>query len=267
MSDHNNIKNDDQKFDVSVIIITKNEEGRIRDCIKSVEWAKEIIVVDDESTDETKAICSELGAKVYERRMDVEGAHRNYSYGLATCAWVLSLDADERVSDELAKEIKDITINGSAMNGYGIPRKNYIGEYWVQHGGMYPSRQLKFFKRGVFTYEAEGEVHPRAIMHDPRGELNGDIIHYTYRDFSDCIAKLDRHTDLEAKKWFREKRKVGILNILRKTVDRFAKSYFKKKGHKDGVIGLFMAVNSGMYQFLSYIKYREMVEGPAKVPA
>ena len=95
-------------------------------------------------------------------------------------------------------------------------------------------------------------------MPDPRGALKNDILHYTYRDFSDAIAKLDRQTDLEAKKWFREKRKVGVLSVLRKMIDRFCRSYFSKKGHKDGVVGLFLAVNAGMYQFLSFAKYWEM---------
>jgi len=198
------------KCDLSVVIITKNEESRIGECLDSVAWANEVIVVDDESTDGTLEICRAKNARCVTRKMDSEGRHRNIAYGLATQNWVLSLDADERVTPELAGEIQEVIRNGTECNGFAIPRKNFMGDTWVRHGGMYPSKQLKLFRRGVFKYEEEAEVHPRAIMEDPRGELKNDLVHYTYRDFSDAVAKLDRQTDLEARKWFREKRKVGI---------------------------------------------------------
>ena len=133
-----------------------------------------------------------------------------------------------------------------------------MGKVWVRYGGMYPSAQLRFFKKKEFRYDEKAEVHPQAYMKDPRGNLKSDILHYTYRDFTDAVAKLDRQTDLEAKKWFREKRKVGIFSTIRKMLDRFFKAYVSKQGYRDGVIGLFLAVNSGMYQFLSYAKYWEM---------
>jgi glycosyltransferase involved in cell wall biosynthesis len=256
----------DPKAPLSVVIITKNESTRIRECIQSVLWADDIVVVDDESTDDTAAIARELGARVEVRRMDNEGRHRNAAYAMAKNEWVFSLDADERVTPELEAEIRQILIAGTPCNGFGVPRKNYVGKYWARWGGMYPSRQLKFFRRDAFKYEEEAEVHPRAIMHDPRGELKSDLIHYTYRDFSDIIAKLDRQTDLEARKWFRENRKVGLPITMYKMVDRFWKSYVTKKGHKDGVVGLFLSVNSGMYQFLTYLKVREMRLGTARVP-
>ena len=133
-----------------------------------------------------------------------------------------------------------------------------MGQVWVRYGGMYPSAQLRLFHRDKFKYDELAEVHPQAYMKDPRGALKSDVLHYTYRNFTDAIAKLDRQTDLEARKWFRENRKVGTFSIIRKTIDRFWRSYFNKKGYKDGVIGLFLAVNSGMYQFLSFAKYWEM---------
>ena len=247
------------KTALSVVVITKNEASRLRACLESVaSWAEEIIVVDDESTDETVSIAGEFTPKVFRRRMDIEGKHRNFAYDLATQGWVLSLDADERVTPELREEITQLLASEPDCNGYTIPRKNFVGSVWVRYGGMYPSAQLRLFKKGEFRYDEQAEVHPQAYMKDPRGALKNDILHYTYRDFTDAIAKLDRQTDLEAKKWFREKRKVGIFSTVRKTIDRFWRAYFLKHGHKDGVIGLFLAVNSGMYQFLSFAKYWEM---------
>ncbi len=247
-----------EKIPLSVVVITKNESNRIADCLKSVDWAKEIIVLDDFSKDNTVEIARRFTDRVYQRTMDIEGRHRNYAYSLATFEWVLSLDADERVTPELRDEIIALFRDGPSCNGYTIPRKNFMGDIWVRYGGMYPSAQLRLFRKGEFRYDEQAEVHPQAYMKDPRGALKNDILHYTYRDFTDAIAKLDRQTDLEAKKWFRERRRVGVLGTLRKMVDRFCRVYFSKQGHKDGVIGLFLAVNSGMYQFLSFAKYWEM---------
>ena len=251
------------KIALSVVVITKNEGGRLADCLKSVDWADEVIVVDDKSTDDTVAVAKAHGAKVFERAMDIEGKHRNYAYGLAGHDWVFSLDADERVTPELRQEIIETLKNNPSCNGYAVPRRNLMGNVWVKHGGMYPSAQLRLFKKNEFKYDEQAEVHPQAYMKDPRGTLKSDILHYTYRDFTDAIAKMDRQTDLEARKWFRENRKVGTFSIIRKTVDRFWRAYISKKGYKDGVIGLFLAVNSGMYQFLSYAKHWELKRNQA----
>jgi len=243
---------------LSVVVITKNEADRIRECLESVRWAAEIIVLDDCSTDGTVESARQFTERVFQRKMDSEGKHRNYAYSLASYEWVLSLDADERATPELRDEIAALLKGGPACNGYTIPRRNFMGKVWVRYGGMYPSAQLRLFRKDKFKYDEEAEVHPQAYMPDPRGALKSDILHYTYRDFTDAIAKLDRQTDLEAKKWFREKRKIGILGTSRKMIDRFWRSYFSKQGYKDGVIGLFLAVNSGMYQFLSFAKYWEL---------
>jgi len=254
-----------EKISLSVVVITKNESERIADCLKSVTWAKEIIVLDDFSTDNTVEIARQYTDKVSQRAMDIEGKHRNYAYALASQDWILSLDADERVTPKLRDEIIDLLKKNPPENGFTIPRKNFMGKVWMRYGGQYPSAQLRLFKKGKFKYDELAEVHPEAYMQDPRGELKNDILHFTYRDFTDAISKLDRQTDLEAKKWFREKRKVGVLGTVRKMIDRFCRAYFKKEGHKDGVIGLFMAVNAGMYQFLSFAKCWEMKNRKSEV--
>lgn len=243
---------------LTAVVITKNEATRIRECLESLRWCDELIVVDDNSTDDTVKIAHEFTPKVFERRMDIEGKHRNWAYAQSSNEWVLSIDADERVTPELRDEIKALMAGEPSCNGYAIPRKNHLGKVWVRYGGMYPSAQLRLFRKQEFKYDELAEVHPQAYMKDPRGNLKNDILHFTYRDFTDAIAKLDRQTDLEAQKWFREKRKVGAFGTVRKMVDRFWRAYVKKEGHKDGVIGLFLAVNSGMYQFLSFAKYWEL---------
>jgi len=253
----------EKKVPVSVVVITKNEEKNIEECLKTVTWADEIVLLDDCSTDRTVEIAKKFTDCISERKMDVEGKHRNYAYSLASNEWVFSLDADERVTPELASEITMLLSSpekAGEYNGYTMPRRNYIGDCWLKHGGWYPSAQLKFFRRDEFRYE-ESEVHPRAFMEGPTGRLSGDLIHYSYRDFADFLGKLNNQTDREAAKWVKDKRKIGLFKSLRKTVDRFIKSYIIKKGYKDGFMGFMAAYFNSLYQLISYAKYREQIRG------
>lgn len=253
-----------EKAPVSVVVITKNEERNIVDCLESAKWADEIVVLDDCSTDKTVELAKKYTDKVYQRKMDIEGRHRNYAYSLAKNKWVLSVDADERITSELAQEIKEVLKNGTDCNGFTIPIKTYIGDYWVRYGGWYPGAKLRFFKKDAFKYE-EVEVHPRAFMEDPRGCLKSDLLHYSFKDFSDFLRKLDNLTTLEAIKWYKTNKKVGLGKALWRTFDRFWRSYFSKKGRKDGLIGFMFAVFAGLYQILSYAKYWELKNGKTTI--
>ncbi len=246
----------DNKVPVSVVVITKNEEGRIRECLESVKWADEIVVLDDNSSDRTREVVKEFTDKIYQKEMTNEGAHRNYAYSLASNEWVLSLDADERITPELKEEIITTLAKGTDCNGFGIPRKNFIGDFWLEHGGWYPSAQLRLFKRDEFKYE-EVDVHPRAFMKDPRGELKNPLLHYSYRDITDFTAKLNNQTSREAEKWAESPKGMPFSRAVRRTIDRFLRAYHKKNGKKDGMYGFIMAVMGGMYQVLSYAHYWE----------
>ncbi len=246
-----------EKVPLSVVILTKNDEGRIARTLESVTWAGEIIVVDDESRDATRQIASRYTDRVFVRKMDIEGVHRNWAYAKASHQWVLSLDSDEVVTPELKAEITAVLQGDLAENGFTIPRRNYIGEYWVRHGGWYPSPQLRLFRKDKFRYE-EVAVHPRAFMDDPCGHLHSDMVHYSYRNFEDFWAKLNNQTTREAQKWFDQRKPMRLARFLWRTYDRFMRSYVGRHGYRDGFIGFIVAFNAGLYQFMSYLKYREM---------
>ncbi len=248
------------KVPLSVVILTKNEADRIHDCIHSVRWADEVLVVDDESSDDTPGIAAALGARVLHRRMDVEGRHRNWAAAQANHDWVLSLDADERVTPELAQEIAGLFQQEPSYHLYAVPRRNYLGSRWIQHGGWYPSEQVKLFRRSVFRWE-ETTVHPRAFAEAACGRLAHHLLHYSYRDLSDFVAKLDRQTTLEAEKWIADRRRVTLGKGLWRGGDRFFRSYVRKRGYLDGHWGFIAAVMAGMYQFLSFWKYWERQRG------
>lgn len=251
---------DIEKTPLSVVIIAKNEEKRLGDCIQSVAWAKEVIVIDDDSTDKTVELAQGLGAKVIRRTMDIEGRQRNFSFDQATQPWILTIDADERVTPGLGEEIARETAKHAAdetVTGFAVPIKTFIGTRWIKGAGYYPARKTRLFKKGRFRYE-EALVHPRALYEGKILELNGDILHYSCENLGQFISKFNRETSLEAEKWILDKRKVSLAKALRKTFDRFLKNYFLKGGMRDGLMGYVMSLFHGLYQLISYAKYREM---------
>ena len=250
----------DTPIRLSVVSLTKNEAGRIRECIESVRWAEEVLVIDDESTDDTVAIARSLGARVLLRRMDIEGRHRNWAYAQAKHEWILSLDADEQVTPALAQEVRELLTNSAAFDVYAIPRRNFIGQRWIRHGGWYPSPQVKLFKRSIFRWE-ETTVHPRAISNRPAGSLRGDLLHFSYRDLTDFVEKLNRHTTLEAEKWLRDGRRMSLGKAVWRAIDRWWRTYIAKRGFRDGFWGWVVAVMAGMYQLIAWAKSTEVERG------
>jgi glycosyltransferase involved in cell wall biosynthesis len=253
---------------LSVVIITKNEADQIADCITSVkDHADEIIVVDDYSSDDTAAIAEGLGAQVHKRKMDIEGKHRNWAYSRAGNDWVFSVDADERPTPELMAEIKE-TIQNTEHVCFDMPFRTYIGDYWIRGGGWYPAPKVKLFRKSKFRYE-EVEVHPRIITDGSGGHLKNDVIHYSYRDWADYLAKTNSQTTYEARKWYnlsledpkKAAYKMNFIHALWRTLDRFVRTFIAKQGWRDGFIGFMVAYYSSIYQMISYAKYRELKRG------
>lgn len=256
----------EEKIPLSVVTLTKNSQEAIEDCLKSVfGWAQEIIIVDDMSIDRTLEIVKKYTDKIFIRKWIIEGAHRNFAYSKASHDYILSLDSDERVTPELKEEITKIFKEGLRYDGYNIPHRNFLGNYWIRYGGWYPNAKLKLFRKDKFRYEEEAEYHPRAFLEGKTYTLKADIIHYAYKDFKNLFSKLNHQTDFEAKKWIRDKRKMNFHICIGKIISRFIKFYFVKKGYKDGFIGFVMALASGVYQFMTYTKYWEMRNSLARL--
>lgn len=255
------------KVPLSVVIIAKNEARRLKECLESVwGWAGEIILVDDESTDATREIAAAYADKILVRKMIVEGEHRNWAYAQAKFEWVLSLDADERVTPRLKQEIEEtLAQKYTDVSAYTIPRKNFLGNYWLRWAGQYPSPQLKLFRKDKFRWE-EVEVHPRAFLNGQCRHLKAPLLHYTYDDFGDFLGKLNRQTTLEAKKWIevykvnpkKANYKMNFPHALWRYIDRFIRNYIVKRGFRDGFIGFMVSFFSSLYQIISYAKYWEM---------
>jgi glycosyltransferase involved in cell wall biosynthesis len=248
----------EEKIPLSVVILTKNSQEMVEDCLKSVfGWVEEIIVVDDMSIDRTKEIVKKYTDKIFIKKWIKEGVQRNFAYSQAKNTWVLTLDPDERVTLELKKELEEIfTNNNIEFSGFSVSMKTYLGEHWIRWGGWYVAK-LKIFRKDKFRYE-EAEIHPRAFLEGKEGRLKADIIHLNYQDFSQYIEKTNIQSTLEAKKWLRDKRKMNFFIASLRTVDRFVRMFFRKKGYRDGFLGFMVAYISGLYQILSYAKYWEL---------
>jgi glycosyltransferase involved in cell wall biosynthesis len=241
---------------VSVAIITKNEEDNIGDCLESVKWADEIIVVDSGSDDGTADICERYGVRLYTEPWKGFSAQKNSAIEKATNDWILSLDADERVTPELRKEITALCENETAKNGYFIARKNFFLGRWIRHCGWYPNYTLRLIKRGKGSF-GEREVHESLSVRGDTGYLNHPMEHYTYKTISDYLKRLDRYSTLAARELQKEKKRYGIHHIVFRPLYTFLHMYFIRLGFLDGYFGFMLSILYSFYTFSKYIKLRE----------
>jgi len=240
---------------LSIVIVTRNEEARIRPCLESVAWADEIIVVDSLSEDGTTAICAEFTSRIHSRPWPGYASQKNFGIDQATADWILILDADERVSPALAEEIRTLLDGHAAHPIYQIPRKNHLGTQWLAHGGLYPDFTTRLFRRGQARY-GEQEIHETLDFTGSRGKLKGTLVHLTYRDFASYLSKVNQYTTLEAEVKARKGFRVRWWHLL-EPVPRFFKYYLRKAGYRDGFMGLASAVLLAFYPFFIYIKVLE----------
>jgi glycosyltransferase involved in cell wall biosynthesis len=240
---------------ISAVVITQNEQENVIDCLRSLEFVNEIVVVDNCSSDRTLELAAGFTDKVFSQ--PISGFHdaKNFGIAKATGDWILSIDSDERVTAELAKEIRQAAESGSQEVGFFMPRKNFLGVKWLKHGGQYPDFQLRLFRKGKGKF-ASVSVHERVEVEGNVGRLENALLHYTYRDLSDFLRKIDRYTTLEAEQ-AGDVRGVSAFDLVRLPARKFVSTYFLKKGYRDGVLG--MAV-SGLTAFYVFVKLAKVWE-------
>ena len=246
---------------LSLLIVAHNEELQIADCIESGEFADEIIVLLDRSSDKTGLIAEGLGAKIIKGEWPDEGERR--SAGIDGCSgdWVLELDADERVTPELAKEISG-TLDFPLADYYIVPFKNFIGGRYVEFGwGAYNGVGAKaaLFCRGKKQWHC-GTVHPKITLEGKRSEMVSCIEHYVDDDIEGMYARLNRYSSAAAVDALATGNIPSGFASFRRFFSRFLKSYYSKRGYREGFIGLALALFSALYPVLTYIKAQEGLE-------
>ena len=250
---------------VTACVITRNEEGNLPDCLRSVAGlCDHVVVVDCGSSDGTVAIARDAGATVIETDWPGHVAQKNRAIDAATTDWVLCLDADERVSAELAGEITSVLDAGPTAAAYSMPRlTRYLGR-WIRHGGWYPDRKVRLFDRrrarwGGIDPHDRVEVEPGA----PIVALRGDLHHHTYRDLSDHLGYIDRYTSTIAREKQRRGERFRLHRMLLRPVGKVLRMYVLRGGFLDGPAGLIVALLGGYYVFLKYAKLWELERGDA----
>ncbi|MBE7445913.1 MAG: glycosyltransferase family 2 protein [Planctomycetia bacterium] len=247
-----------QKFPISACIITCNEESRIRDCLESVKWADEIIVVDSFSTDKTVDICREYTERVYQRAWPGNIDQKNYTMGLAKHEWVLCLDADERLSSELVLEIQKTIRNPEDSVGFFFPRCTFYLNRWIYHGDWYPDYQLRLFKKGCGQWQGTNP-HGRVIVSGKTRYLRYDIYHFSYKNFSHQLRTIDNYSTIFADVTERGKG-FSLFQLIFRPLYKFIKIYVIKRGFLDGLPGFIIAISSAFYVFAKYVKLWERVQ-------
>lgn len=240
---------------LSVVIIALDEEARLAQCLASVSFADEIVVLDSGSRDRTVEIARAAGARV-ETSPDWPGfgPQKNRALALATRDWVLSIDADERVTPELREEIVAVVRSASpSADAFDMPRRSsYCGQY-MAHSGWYPDRVTRLFRRGRARF-SDDIVHERLVAQGPVGHLRADLLHDTFDDLSDVLRKLDAYSSAGARRMWEQGRRASLARAIASGLWSFVRTYVLQRGFLDGRMGFVLAVSNAEGTYYRYLK-------------
>jgi len=239
---------------ISVILIVGNEEKNIVDCLESIKWADEIIVVDSQSSDSTVELAHKYTGKIFVKEWQGFAEQKAYSLSLAANEWVLSIDADERVSSALKTEI--MNLNFGECNGYKIPRENYFLGKRITTCGWDKDRQMRLFRKSK-TRLSDNLVHEGFLVEGKTGSLKNHLIHYTHTSIESTLKKINTYSSLQAEEYVKKKKSSASAIILH-SIAAFLRSFISLKGYKDGVHGLMISMFNSVTTMLVYMKLWEL---------
>lgn len=242
---------------ISAAIITYNEERNIARAIESLRCCDEIVVVDSGSSDRTVELATKLGARVLDMAWRGYAGQKNYASECCTNDWVLSLDADEALSEALEAEIWQIKKNGPEFDAYTMPRMaQYLGR-WILHSGWYPDRKIRLFDRRRAKWVG-GYVHESVVVAGSVGHLESNILHFTCSSLSEHLKTMDRYTTLAAEQLVSQNAQIGWRELALDPPWTFFRTYILQRGFLDGTEGLAIAHMAALYNFLKYAKAKNM---------
>jgi glycosyltransferase involved in cell wall biosynthesis len=242
---------------ITATIITLNEERNIARAMESLRCCDEILVLDSGSTDRTMELASNLGARVVEGVWPGYASQKNRAAEHAGHDWILSLDADETLSEALEAEIWALKKRGPAFDAYTMPRlAKYMGR-WILHSGWYPDRKVRLYNRNKARWVGDF-VHESVKVNGRVGHLESNLLHFTCDSLSEHLRTMDRYTTLAAEELVARKEKIGLNKLIVDPAWTFLKSYILQRGFLDGLEGLTIAHMAAIYTFLKYAKARNM---------
>jgi glycosyltransferase involved in cell wall biosynthesis len=243
---------------ISALVVCGNEEANIADCLESVRWCDEIVVVDSLSSDRTPEIARRFTDRVIQRPWPGYVAQKQFALEQATCDWVLSLDADERCTPALRDAIRGALAGAEAAGvaGFEVRRHVFYLGRWIEHGGWYPDWKLRVARRERVRWSGT-DPHDRMEVDGRVGRLEADLVHYTYRDFAHQLRTVDRFSEIVAEGWLKDGRRFSLLDALFHPPAKFLACYVWKRGFLDGWPGFVIAATSAFYVFAKQVKLRE----------
>ena len=239
---------------ISAIVITYNEQQNIDECLQSLSWADEIIVIDSYSTDNTINIAKKYTGKIIEVDNSSFGHKKNIGIEQSTGEWILWIDADERITETLKNEIIAVINKENSFDAYYINRKSFFINKFINHSGWFPDYTLRLFKKSINLKFNDAEVHEKIEYNGKPGKLKNLILHYTDYDFEHYISKLNSYTTHSAIELAKKNKKSGIADLIFRPVFTFLKMYFVKLGFLDGYTGLILCILSSYHVFFKYAK-------------
>lgn len=242
---------------LSVTVITRNEAADIGQALASVAWADEIVVVDAQSTDDTVAIARRATDRVVVREWPGYIAQKNHAAALASHDWILSLDADERVTPALAEEIRQLIAGGPDAAAYRIPRVTWHLGRWVRATDWYPDYQTRLYDRRAARWTGK-YVHEAVAADGRTGQLRGELQHYAYRDIADHLETIDRYTTLAARQMHEAGRRAGVFDVTVHPPLAFLRNYLARGGVREGLPGFIISALNSYYVFLKFAKLWEL---------
>lgn len=240
---------------LSALVVARNEAGRISACLERLDFADEIVVLLDRSTDRTGEIARARGARIVEGTWSIEAERRNAGIDACTGDWILEVDADEWATPAFAAEVR-AAIAAAGPGYFIVPMANHIGAHLVRHGwGAYNGVAAKpsLFAKGMKRW-GRGRVHPQILLEGERQMLREPLLHFVYRDVHDMLQRLDRYTDLAALDAVESGRVPGLGSSLRRMASRAWKSYVARRGYREGSYGVALALYSALYPILIHLK-------------
>ncbi len=255
----------DGRLPLSVAIITKDEADRLPDCLASVTFAAQVVVVDSGSTDGTLEIAARWGAQVDTEPWQGYGRQKQLAIDRCQQPWILVLDADERVSPELGRELAAVLASGSTCAAYSLPRKNFFFGRWLRHAGWWPDRVTRLFKRGAARM-SDRLVHEALVVEGELGSLQAPLIHLTSRDLAQTIDKINRYSSAGARELCNRGQRASIGKALAHMIWAFINNYFLRLGILDGGPGLIQALTDASNTLFKYLKLWELGQASRRPP-
>jgi len=243
---------------VSAIVVCFNEEKNIGDCLESLRWCDEIVVVDSFSTDRTVEIARQYTDRVIQRPWAGYRDQKAFAHSQTTKQWVILVDSDERVTPELRDEIqRALDGDGGRYMGYAVPRLVfYLGRWW-RRGGWYPDYDVRLFRRDKATWGGS-DPHEKILVDGPVRRLKHPLHHFSYRNIDDHMQRINRFTSISSRELRKESGRWRLADALLRPAFRFFRSYILKRGFMEGFAGFYVAVTAAVYVFLKYAKLWEI---------